>query len=296
MTVLSALVVLASCKSGTEPASIPQFEAQTIDLPGVPNARQFGGYVIGDRQVRMDVLLRTGALANASEEALQSLHDRYKLALVADFRTSQERGKFADRIVEGTRYVWFPVLEKLLKVEDNADMEAVHINKDNPSFTLELMKRPAVQKYLRSTYDTIVFDEDYQRSYAAFLDSLVALPEGRAALWHCSHGKDRGGWGSAFVLAALGADRELIVADFGMSNIPYAKDIDELVSLAQSEGLADEMREDIYLLRGVSVPTFEKTLDSIDVRYGSLDNYLEQALLLTSEERAVMQDKFLVSR
>lgn len=174
-----------------------QYEKQFIELPGVPNARQLGGYVIGDK------------------------------------------------------------------------------------------------KALAGIYGAIVFDENSRNSYTAFLDSLVALPEGRAALWHCSKGKDRSGWCTAFVLAALGADRSLIVEDFAMSNISYAQDIEALASVAKAEGAEDELIEYIHIIRGVCVALFEKTLDSIDARYGSLDNFLERELGLTAEKRQILQNKFL---
>ena len=291
---LPALLSLASCKTSTEPLPQPQYDAQCIDLPGVTNARQLGGYPVGNKRIRQDVLIRTGALKNASDEAVKALCDKYGLAMVADFRTSMERGKSPDRDVPGARNIWFPILEENTKGEDGAIMASLHLNTYNTSYTLELLRQPKIQESVRKSYETIVFDENHQRSYAAFLDSLVALPDGRAALWHCSHGKDRCGWGTAFVLAALGADRNLIVADFLLSNIPYAEEIDNLTSFANAEWLAEGLDEDIRLLRGVSGLYFEKVLDSIDTRYGSLDNFLEKALSLTPEEKQSLREKFLV--
>ena len=268
-----------------------------VEFPGVSNARQLGGYIIGDKKVRRDLLLRSGNLSKASSEAVATLHDKYKLALVTDFRSSMERGKAPDRDVEGATNVWLPVLEKMISNEGAASvMASLHLNRDNPSHTVELLHRKDIQDALSATYDAIVFDDDCHQSYAAFLDSLVALPEGRAALWHCSHGKDRCGWGTAFVLAALGADRSLIVDDFSKSNISYAQEIEELVAVARSEGSEDELTEYIHLLRGVSVAFFEKTLDAIDARYGSIDNFLEQELGLTADEKRILRDKFLENR
>ena len=56
------------------------------------------------------------------------------------------------------------------------------------------------------------------------------------------------------------------------------------------------MIEYIHLLRGVSVPFFEKTLDAIDARYGSIDNFLEQELELSADEKRILQNKFLENR
>ena len=296
LLLLSAIVLLASCANAPQKDNVPQYEEQAIVLPGVPNARQLGGYTIGDRKVRLDLLLRSGALAKASDEALSTLHDKYNLALAVDFRSSMERGKAPDRAVEGATNVWLPVLEKVIGGEGaDSVMASLHFNRNNPSYVVELLCRQDVQSALSTSYETIVFDEDYHQSYAAFLDSLVALPEGRAALWHCSHGKDRCGWGTAFVLAALGADRSLIVDDFSMSNVSYTRDIEELASVARAEGREDELIEYIKLLRGVSVAFFEKTLDEIDARYGSIDNFLERELSLTADEKQILRDKFLES-
>ncbi len=297
LNILSAVLVLVSCKTGTDTDIRGKYAQQVVELPGIPNARQLGGYVVDGGKVRTDVLIRSGNLEKASDGAVTSLRDKYGLALVADFRSSIERSKAPDREVDGAQNVWFPVLEKMITGEGASSiMASLHLNKNNPSYVVEILQHPEIQEALKGSYDAIVFDEDYCHSYAAFLDSLVALPEGNAALWHCTHGKDRCGWGTAFVLAALGADRSLIVDDFAMSNISYADDIEELASIARAEGKEDELIEYIRLLRGVSSVYFEKTLNEIDARYGSLENYLEDALNLTPQERKTLKDKFLVKK
>lgn len=292
-----AALVLTSCEKDSGEINnnyTPQYEKQILYLPGMSNARQLGGYVIGDKTVRNDVLLRSGALSEASDEAILSLRDKYRLALVVDFRSSMERGAEPDRDVEGAQNVWLPVLEKMVSGEETGSpLTLIYMYKNDPARAIELLQQPEIREAVSIGYDLIVFDEACQRSYAAFLDSLVALPDGRAVLWHCTHGKDRTGWGTAFLLAALGAERSLIIDDFAMSNIPYAQDIESLASVARAQGLEDELIEYIRILRGVSVAFFEKTLDSIDARYGSIDNYLEQALELTSDERQILKDKFL---
>ena len=44
---------------------------------------------------------------------------------------------------------------------------------------------------------------------------------------------------------------------------------------------------------GVNVGYFERTLDLIDARYGSMQNYLEQALGFSAEEQDRMKMKYL---
>lgn len=80
------------------------------------------------------------------------------------------------------------------------------------------------------------------------------VPKG-GVLWHCSEGKDRAGWGAAFVLAALGASRDVIVQDFNISNEAYAAQVQALTSMVpQVEGAEGA-------IVGVNRENFEATLD-----------------------------------
>ena len=79
------VVLLASCANAPQGDNTPQYEKQVVELPGVSNARQLGGYILGDKMVRMDLLLRSGNLSKASDEAIASLRDKYRLSLIADF-------------------------------------------------------------------------------------------------------------------------------------------------------------------------------------------------------------------
>ena len=62
-------------------------ERQLLGLSSVNNARQLGGYRIGGKRVRPDVLLRSGALARLSAEDAALLRDRYRVCCVYDLRS-----------------------------------------------------------------------------------------------------------------------------------------------------------------------------------------------------------------
>ncbi len=109
----------------------------------------------------------------------------------------------------------------------------------------------------------------------------------------CFQGKDRCGWGSAFVLAALGASRKTIVEDFGLSNASYAPAIEALSAKVVEKGGGEAELGFIRAMIGVNVENFESTLDLIDAQYGSLQAYLEKALGFTPEEQESMKRKYL---
>lgn len=290
MAVLTIAAI--SCK-GTADETIDDYKA--ISLPGVNNSRQLGGYRIGDKTIRQNVLLRSGALANASDEALGILQNEYHLAYVFDFRSSYERDSAPDREVAGAENVWLPCLERVIResAETKPEISEMFRNRKNLPALFKSIQDSVAVEYLKEVYTSIVFDEDNQKSYAAFLDSLVVLPEGHAALWHCTHGKDRTGWGSTFVLAALGADRDLIVQNFAASNKSYQEDIDRITAEARAQGLGEDVVNNLITVLGVNPSEFERTLDLIDARYGSMDNFLETELELTPEEKSTLRNTFL---
>jgi protein-tyrosine phosphatase len=114
-------------------------------------------------------------------------------------------------------------------------------------------------------------------------------------LWHCSQGKDRAGWASAFVLAALGASREVIVKDFDLSNQSYASKVEALEAQLRGKDGADEAMAFIQAMVGVSRENFEATLDLIDQRYGSLSAYIENQLGFSKEEQQQLRAKYLTN-
>lgn len=296
--ILCTVLSLVSCSSGESDTQAQEvtLEKQKISLGGVANARQLGGYAIGGKTIRKDILLRSGNLSKATDGAVDTLCNIYHLKYIFDFRTSLERMPNPDRDVDGAENLWLPCMEKLMQ-----SIAASGALKTKPSgdvgemanTMLELVSAPAAVKLAQDMYPNIVFDADAQKSYSAFLDSLAVLPEGHAAIWHCSQGKDRCGWGTALLLAALGADRELIVADFALSNSSYQALIDHVVESAHQRNYTQDQINAVYALIGVSVENFQKTYDQILARYGSIDEYLSEALCCDEEQREILRRKFL---
>ena len=150
---------------------------------------------------------------------------------------------------------------------------------------------PKAQEMGRQLYPAIVMDPTSQQRYGAFLKGVLNAEGG--VLWHCSQGKDRCGWGAAFVLAALGARRETIVEDFDLSNVSYAAQVEALSQKVIEMGGGEAELAFIRAMVGVSVENFERTLDLIDSQYGSLSAYLEKALGFSAQEQAALQSKYL---
>ena len=153
---------------------------------------------------------------------------------------------------------------------------------------LENAGHPAVQNMCTGMYDMIFFEEPSQQMYRKFFEDLVtADPKEGAVLWHCTQGKDRAGCASAMLLAALGADRTLIMADYILSQDYYAPAVSRIP--VQTE----EQKAVINTLIGANPVIFEAALDKIDAQYGSFDNYLEECIGVTEQMKQTLRERYL---
>lgn len=264
------------------------FATQNAGLASIANARELGGYVLPDgRRVRRGLLLRGGSLFPASDGDIAALRDRYHLVHNFDFRTESEVETAPDRIIDGADRIWLPAIDE--RTEALAGMSLPdEAYRNLPVWLVDNSANPLVQEVAHRLYPDMVFNEYTQLQYAAFLQTVVNTEEG-AVYWHCSQGKDRTGLASTFLLAALGADRKLIMQDYLISYEFYKDIVEELYSKVATEG----ERKVILTFIGVNAEYYEETLDMIDKHYGSLMSYLKGPLCLTDEDIARLQARYL---
>ena len=88
-------------------------EAQTLNMSTISNARELGGYQTRDgKTVREGVLLRTGALTDASQEELDSLINDYNLTAIIDMRASYELAEDPEPAVDGVAQYNFRIMDE----------------------------------------------------------------------------------------------------------------------------------------------------------------------------------------
>ncbi len=267
---------------------------RTLVFDGIENARELGGLVMQDgRTIREGVLVRSGELSKASDADVALLKERFALTDVFDFRFELERSRKPDREMEGVTNTWLSTLPQAFLAAfasgraDSTTVQSASLLEALGSYAFH----PGAQEMAQKLYPAIVTDTTSQKRYGEFLRGVLEAKGG--ALWHCSQGKDRCGWGSAFVLAALGAGRETIVEDFALSNVSYEKAVEALSAQVVQKGGGEPELAFIRTMVGVSVENFERTLEMIDAQYGSLPAYLEKALGFTAEEQQKMKEKYL---
>jgi protein-tyrosine phosphatase len=160
---------------------------QSIDVPGVANLRDIGGYATRDRaRVRTGLLYRSAGLANLkpSEPAFTRLGVRS----VYDMRTTRERLVGPDRI------------------PDEVDLVVVDV----------LRGRRGAARAGSEAYREIVSLPSALDAYRLFFSDLAL---GRTpALFHCTAGVDRTGWAAAALLMLLHVSEEHVMHDFLLSS------------------------------------------------------------------------------
>lgn len=286
LSILIPFLILSGCS--TSPKD------RTIAFEGIENARELGGLQMQDgRRIREGKLVRSAELSKATDADVALLKKRFGLTDVFDFRFEAERSKAMDREIDGVKNTWLSTLpEKFVAAFASGRADTTVVQSQNLMETLsEYAFNPKAQQMAQMLYPAIVMDTTSQKRYGEFLRGVLSSKGG--ALWHCSQGKDRCGWGSAFVLAALGASRETIVEDFALSNVSYASAVEAISAKIVEKGGGEAELSFIRAMIGVSVENFESTLDLIDSRYGSLQAYLEQALGFSAEEQKSLKRKYL---
>lgn len=262
-----------------------------MEFEQVVNVRDLGGLPVGGRRIKPGRLLRTAHLHDATDADVRLLRDRYRLRVIFDFRTLSEAQALPDRKVPGAEHIMLPTLD----VEaERASGEAVPADTwlDLPSHIVRLAFTPLFQQKARELYPSLVTSEFSQLQYAAFLNKILETPDG-AVLWHCSQGKDRTGIGAAFLLGALGADRQTIVSDFDRSNDSYRPLVERFCAEIDALGGGENQKDVVRAFMGVSTRNFCRTLDLIDAQWGSLENYITTCLDLTEADCRVLRARYL---
>ena len=283
--IIGIMAMFVSCKTNVIDEQKLELENQLIGLTSAHNARQLGGYQIGNQRIKENLLLRTAKISGLSEEDSMLLCDKYKVQCIYDFRGKEESISAPDVIPGKARYL---SLALSFTGDDHKTDTKFENEEQMIGMLLQYADHPSVQAMCTSMYDLIFFEESSQEVYRQFFaDLLIVDPKEGAVLWHCTQGKDRAGSASAMLLAALGADRELIMTDFILSKDYY----DPIVSRIKTE--TESQKKVINTLISANPEIFEATLDKVDAKYGSLRKYHTECIGVTPEMMEVLRNRYL---
>lgn len=254
---------------------------RVVDLEGVHNFRDYGGYAVsGGGRLKRGVLWRSGQHNGATDSDLERIA-ALNLATVFDLRTSKERKTHpCRRPAKFAAQVHF--------AEDPTLTNALHLMSSNTK-KREPMTAAQVQEGMRRNYGKICFRPELLAILRIF---FAELAEGRGpSLVNCMAGKDRTGIAVAMLHLAAGVHRDDAIADYVLTN--SAGDVEARIAsgaqtIREMNGTVDI--ETVRVIMGVEAEYLESALTTIAEKHGSIDGYLAEALGVDDRVRGRLRD------
>ncbi|MGO2633248.1 MAG: tyrosine-protein phosphatase [Galactobacter sp.] len=206
----------------------------------------------GARRLRPGVFFRSDALVSVSPRGVEQMR-RLAVDTIIDLRSKEEIAAAPDVVPVGARSIGVPLLQG---------------RQDAPG-GLDLLQLPALSQLYASLLEDNA--DDLVR-----VIGVVAEASG-PTLVHCAAGKDRTGVVSALSLAAVGVDRESVVADYAitesrLSGVWVRKQLQRLE--AHGIPISASLRE---LMVGSPPEAMDATLGVLEDRFGGARQYLLDA-------------------
>lgn len=241
-------------------------------MDSIQNLRDMGGWPTEDGKItRWGKVFRSGQLGNMSDTDSTRL-DNLGIKTIIDLRTYKEAN------AAPIRYM-------------NANITHIPITVGKLTEAPQLIQEERMRKG-----DALVFMQDeYLQFVSENTDQFAKILEqfqnrDNYPILVCgTYGKDRTGFASAMLLAALGASHETINSDYLASN--GCINIDHLAYLAQE--LDSDAQESMTVFLTAHEDLMELVFQKIKKDYGSTDKYLVKGLHLTEKKRERLKDMLL---
>ena len=254
-----------------------------LSIAGSINFRDFGGYInLEGKHVAKGKLFRCGNMADISPDAYDEFAN-LKIGSICDLRSHEE----AETYPTPSGYPFESRVHLPIWPGSSVQFQTKFMESG------EEPKEEDFRQFMINVTREIALD--HMDVYSKFLDLLLSTSGG--FLFHCSAGKDRTGIGGALILHALKVDRNVILADYLLSN-----ESSELVERTRArmqenrieKGLPAEAQENIVrIFSGVEPIYLINALQEIERTYSNLDNYMAE-LDFGESKIAKLRDKLLV--
>lgn len=268
-------------------------ESQRIEITGVQNARELGGYRTRDgTAVKRGLLLRTAQLGNAAPEELERLAETYRVAHVIDMRSSMEVAASPEPELPSAERHWLQIMDEQQMVRRAAPVRDVLTDPKTDQLT---RLKACIEAGVVSDrmYAECLDSEQSQSGYREFFRILRDNREGGAVLWHCTSGKDRTGIGAMLLLSALNVDEKTIIRDYMLTNDFFAGELADVRSRLEPVVKDEKLLEDMLVgTRGVSERYITNALTYMKEHYGSAVAYLQTKLGLTDGDLTTLRQLY----
>ena len=246
---------------------------RVIDMNNIKNFRDAGGYFTTDnRQMKWGEVYRSGNLSNATLYDQERIR-RLRIKTVIDFRSERTAGKYPILLHPSIRKIALPL----------APMDAAKLDEQLKD---EHFDRSDAIRYVQEEYVNLV--ENHKSQFADMFD-LLANDSNYPVLLSGSLGKDGVGIATYLILYAIGIPQNTMEQDYMLSN----QYIDPAKAEIDARNLSESMQEAVTAMLSVNTAYLNFAIDHIKLKYGSVDNYLEKELRVTSGKKNLLR-KYLL--
>lgn len=252
---------------------------RVLPLEGGRNFRDLGGYPTADgRRVRWGKVYRSGTMSGLTLADYDYLGD-LGIKVVCDFRTAGER-KAEPNAWAAERKIGYWARDYDMGFGELGKMLSAK------GVTPDQVRSSMIEGYRRTPYEQA----------PAYRQMFKRLAAGEIPLaFNCSAGKDRAGMAAALLLSALGVPRELVVADYALSEkvTDFGKSMSGAKASRAHGALAKLPPELVAPLMRSDRDYIRAAFAEIEHRHGTVEGYLKDELGLTEDDLQAIRRQLL---
>ena len=242
------------------------------DLQGIKNK--------DNKVLRKHFLLRSASLDKPTNEQIDYLKS-IKLKRIIDLRNEDEAKYEPDVIIDGCSYYNFSLIDE--------DLNGITHQARDKQLKL-LQEIPTMEECYIG-----MFKDDFSLNNIRNAIREIVLNDGFPVDVHCATGKDRAGMIVMLLLHILDVDYETIVVDYLKQRKMYlstARKYGVLAFIGSKGNLS--LAKKAYDFYAVKTVFIDKAVETINDRFGSLDNFVSNYIGLTKEEINKFKEKALI--
>ena len=241
------------------------------DLGGIKNKE--------GKTIKPNMIVRGKSLYKIKEKDIRKLKI-YNLSKVIDLRTAVEIDEKPNVVIDKTKYIHIPIFkEKTAGITHEKEESKLKM----------LMKMVSIE----NLYKLMVTDK-YSIEQLKNIIHEIINSDTYPVLFHCTAGKDRTGVVAMLILNILDVDEETIMSNYleiNKKHKPKANLFYVLINILMwNKKLAKKARS--YYM--VHESYLETAIAAIKETYGTMENYIKEALGVTDEMKQAFKDKVLV--
>jgi protein-tyrosine phosphatase len=258
-----------------------------IAMGGIANLRDLGGWRTADGRVtRHGVVFRSAGLGWAEPPDLAGV-SALGIRTVYDLRSVREREESPERLPDLATGVVVDVLGDQLQAVPAHMLDLL----DDPPRATAALRDGVAEALLEQAYrDIVTLDSAhcaYRRLFSGLLDG-----DARAALIHCTTGKDRTGWAAAALLLMLGVPQDDVLAEYLLTNEQLLPALAPLFQRFADGGGDPAVLRPVL---GVQASYLRTALDLVHAEHGGVAGYFEHALGLDAGWQQQARAELLVA-